>query len=194
MSYRSPVRSRWPGPDWTPGRGAVRAAAAWFLIIVIVTSVEWFVWPTSSYPAHADAILVLNGNDNRARAELGIRLAERKVAPVLLYSLGGYRAPSEYPPYCPEIPAVRVVCFTPDPARTVGEVSYAERYARSHGMTSIVIVAGHSQGTRAALLARRCFTGRSYVADASEPWSQVPFEVTYEWGAITKALFIDTGC
>lgn len=172
----------------------MRAAVAWLVVVFLTATAVWFVWPSSSAPAHAGAILVLNGNDNRYRAELGIRLAEQKVAPVLLYSEGGYTPPSRYAPYCPKIPAVHVICFAPRPARTVGEINFAEQYARGHGITSLVVVAGHSQGTRAGVLARRCFSGRSYVVDAGERWFQVPFEAAYEWGALTKALFVDTGC
>lgn len=164
------------------------------MVIFLTATAVWFVWPSSSYPARAGAILVLNGSGNGARAQLGIALAEKKVAPVLLYSLGDYSPPSEYPPYCPKIPGTQVVCFSPQPSRTIGEIAYAEHYAASHGITSLVIVAGHAQGTRARLLARRCFTGRSYVVVTGARWYQVPAQAAYEWGALTKALFFDTGC
>ena len=162
----------------------VAAGAAVFL----VASGVLFVWPRSDQPEPAGAILSLNGPMESARAAVAISLAERGLAPVLLFSEGHPNGP------CPEVAGVDVVCFAPQPARTVGEISFAAAYARKHGIDSMIVVAGHTQTTRARLLSARCFAGRTMVVASPESWWRLPYDVLYEWGAMFKALVVDRGC
>jgi uncharacterized SAM-binding protein YcdF (DUF218 family) len=111
-------------------------------------------------------------------------------APVLLFSQGAYRSEP-----CPHVRGVRVVCFEPRPARTVGEITFAARYEEERGWHSLIVVSGHTQATRARVLVTRCFRGSAVVLPAPQPpWMEVPYQVLYEWGALAKALVVDTGC
>lgn len=158
------------------------------LVAFLVASAVLFVWPSSDRLRPAGAIVSLNGQDENVRLALAESLAKRGYAPVLLISRGAGWAS------CPDLPRIKVVCFIPHPSRTVGEVDFAARYARKHGITSLIFVAGHAQTTRARLLAHRCFSGQSMVVASAIPWSQMPYQVLYEWGAMLKATLVDRGC
>ena len=172
----------------TGRRNWVLAALGAGTAAFLAASAALFVWPRSDQPGPAGAILSLNGPVEKSRAALAVSLAEKGLAPVLLFSQGHPNGP------CPEVPGVEVVCFAPRPARTVGEISYAARYARRHGIDSMIVVAGHTQTTRARLLAARCFPGRTMVVASSTTWRHLPYGVIYEWGAMVKALLVDRGC
>ncbi len=158
------------------------------VVVFLTASGVLFVWPRSDRPEPAGAILSLNGPMESTRAALAVSLAERGLAPVLIFSEGHPGGP------CPEVPGVEVVCFAPHPARTVGEISFAARYARAHGIESMIVVSGHSQTTRARLLVARCYRGRVMVVASPTSWWRLPYEVVYEWGAMAKALVVDRGC
>jgi hypothetical protein len=180
-----------------PGRGVLTIArragrrrlgigiAAIVVVAFSVLSAKLFIWPPTSYPARADVILDLNGNDSASRLDLALRLLEQGKAPVMLYSMGTGQ-------YCPQRPGLTIVCFAPHPARTVGEIDFASEYVRAHGLRSALIVAGAAQTTRARLIADRCFAGHAQVMPASMPWNQVPGQLVYQWGAMIKALAL--GC
>jgi hypothetical protein len=171
-------------------RPALRLVVALLLVVFVAASSVLFVWPASDQPQHVDAILSLNGSDETAREAESVALAEKGYAHVLLLSQGGY---AENTP-CPNVPRVVVVCFVPNPARTVGEVEFAARYLRRHGLHSLMVVPGRTQATRARLLVRRCFSGRLVVVGGAAQWLHTPVEVLYGWGATAKALFAGGGC
>jgi hypothetical protein len=156
---------------------------------LVVVSAALFVWPPTNRPQHVDAILSLNGRDERSRESTAISMAEHGYASVLLFSQGNYRTTP-----CPTVHRVTVVCFEPVPARTVGEVEWASRYARRHGLHSLMVVATRPQTLRARLLMDRCFAGRVVVVSASVPVLQLPYDVIYQWGALGKALTVDRSC
>jgi uncharacterized SAM-binding protein YcdF (DUF218 family) len=164
-------------------------ALAGLLLAFLTASSVLFVWPASDKPQHTDAVVVLDGNDEAARAQTALRLVREGYAKTLLFSQGAYRSTP-----CPHVPQARVVCFLPVPGRTVGEVEFAARYARAHGWHSLMVITGHEQATRARLLLRRCFSGKLVVVPAATDWVDVPYEVLYEWGALAKALIVQTGC
>lgn len=163
------------------------------LCVLLVLSAVLFVWPPTDRPQHVDAILSLNGPDEAARRAEAIKLAARGLAPVLLFSQGTL-PPDLVVELCPQVPGVKVVCFSPVPARTVGEVEFAARYLRNHGLHSVMVVPGRSQALRARLLMSRCFRGRIVVVGGPEALPQIPGGVVYEWGALLKALLVHRGC
>jgi hypothetical protein len=158
------------------------------LVLLLVLSSVLFVWPATDQPRHVDAILSMNGENESARENTAIALAEKGYAPVLLFSRGHYATA------CPRVPGVKVVCFIPVPNRTVGEVRFAADYARRYGLHSLIIIPGRAQTTRAQLLMKRCFSGQLVMVPASVPLLDLPFEVVYEWGALAKALVLDRSC
>jgi hypothetical protein len=156
--------------------------------VFLISSAVLFVWPPTDRATRVDGILSLDGPDEPARESKAINLAKEGFASTLLFSQGNYPNTP-----CPKVPRVIVVCFLPRPARTVGEVEFAANYARSHGWHSLMIVPGRSQTIRARILMGRCFPGRVLVVP-SAALGNLPYEVVYEWGALTRALLINRSC
>jgi hypothetical protein len=172
----------------SPRRLVLLGIAVACAAFVVATSVL-FVWPPTDRPTHVDGILSLDGVDESGREAKAISLAEQGFASTLLFSQGTYRSTS-----CPKVPRIVVVCFEPNPGRTVGEVEFAARYARSHGWHSIAIVPGMAQSVRARLLMERCFPGKIVDVPSSGPLGQLPYQIVYEWGALTRALLVNRHC
>lgn len=157
----------------------------------ILVSCALFVWPPAARPQHVNGVLSLNGANENLREQRALALVRDGYAHVLLFSEGHY---PNVP--CPRVPHVYVVCFIPKPARTVGEVEFAQQYASRHDWRAIMIVSGHAQATRVRLLAARCFKEYALVVPAAASPSLVTrlYGVAYEWGATLKALVVATGC
>lgn len=177
-----------PAPATRRAPRVILGIVGWGALMFVLLTGAFFVWPASDRSQPVDAVLSLNGTYEGTTAAAAVDLVQAGIAPVLLFSEG------TDPPYCPQVARVQVVCFLPHPARTVGEIAFAARYARDHDLRSIMIVANRTQASRARLLADRCFPGRSLVDAISTPRSRLPSDVTYEWGATLKALFVDRGC
>lgn len=148
-----------------------------------------FVWPTQGMPARVSAIVMLAGTGNRM--PVALRLAREHRAPVLVVSQGwqGYGGPCP-----PSVTGVTLICFSPDPGNTRGEAAFVGRLAKQYHWSSVVLVTNRTQATRAHLLMGRCFGGPIYVVTTSLPLSSWPYQVTYEWGALFKALVLHQAC
>jgi hypothetical protein len=139
--------------------------------------------------AHVSGIVMFAGADDRL--DVAIQLAEENRAPVLIVSQGheGYSGP------CPKLAThVQVMCFDPVPSDTRGEAEFAASFAKRNHWTSVVLVTGRLQDTRARLLMSRCFSGPIYVVTASLRWYEWPSQLAYESGALFKALALHTAC
>jgi len=152
-----------------------------------LASALWIVWPQTSGPERADAIVVLSGSGPREAHALG--LASQGYAPVVLFSLGALPTMR-----CPERAGVRVVCFVPDPVDTRGEAEFASRYALAHHWHRLLVVPGRFQATRAALLFHRCYTGMIFLSPPGQLPSSAPYLFFYQWGALLKAALVVRSC
>lgn len=159
------------------------------MCVFLVASSVLFVFPAQDRPRHVAAILILEGDNESARESTALSFARSGYAPVLLFSRGNPNGPA-----CPRLPRVSVVCFVPKPEQTIGEVRYATAYARRHGLHSLMVVAGRTQITRARLLAKRCFSGQLVMISTPVRLIDLPYEVLYEWGALTKDVLLDEHC
>ncbi len=168
-----------------------RALAAAAMLVVVFTAVtaRVLVWPVEWTPAKADAIVMLAGPGGRL--PVALQLAREHRAPVLVVSRGwmGYGGPCP-----PPTPGVRTICFDPDPGDTRGEAEYVSALARRYGWHSLIVVATRPQAVRTQLLFDRCFGGAVYVATASFPRGNWPYQIAYGWGALIKAVFLVRGC
>lgn len=181
----APGRRRGLARGW---RRALVAAAAVIVVFVLVT-VRLFLWSAQGMPSQVSAIVMLAGPGNRL--PVALRLAQQHRAPVLVVSQGehGYGGP------CPSAtPGVRLICFDPDPGNTRGEAEFVGRLAKQYHWTSVVLVTGREQDTRARILVGRCFVGSVYVMTASLPLGSWPYQIAYEWGALFKALALVRAC
>jgi len=175
-----------------PGRRrGFRWRLAFGLTIVIgglaVATAHWFIWPPQqAAPAHVDAIVMLNGPGNRLDTALNLAWAHR--APMIVISRG-----SEYWGHgsvcAPRIREVKVICFDPSPPTTRGEEEFAARLDKRYHWHSIILVAITPQDTPARIWAGRCFSGKTYMVNASLPTADWPYQVVYQWGSTIKAMF-----
>jgi uncharacterized SAM-binding protein YcdF (DUF218 family) len=159
-----------------------------FVVLGTVTA-RLFVWPAQGMPAHVSAIVMLAGPGNRL--PVALQLAREHRAPVLVVSQGqhGYGGPCP-----PKIPGVKLICFEPDPGDTRGEAEFAGQLAERYRWRSVALVVAREQDTRARILMERCFHGSVYVIAGSLPFGSWPYQITYEWGALFKALVLHRSC
>ena len=181
-----------------PARTSVwRWLAAWAVVLVLVVGVLFtaatarlFLWPPSDAPAQVDAIVALGGDPGQLRAKEAVSLAEQGYASVVLVSRGGYP-----PAPCPTARAgIEVVCFRADPLNTRGEVEFATREAARRHWTSMLMVPGRAQATRARLLFRRCSDLRLLVVPVSVHGTDLLYGIAYEWAALAKAFVVHPSC
>lgn len=159
------------------------------LILFIAANARLFVWPPTNAPSHVDAIVALGGDPGQRRAHEAIALAEAGYASVVVMSLGGYRVP------CLRAPrTIQVICFRPKPVDTRGEAEFASRLAKQRHWTSMIVVPERSQSTRARLVFKRCTSARLLIVPVQDRLIRLPFDVIYEWGALFKALVLETSC
>jgi len=177
------ARRRW--------RRAVLAVAA-VLAVFVAATVRLFVFPAQGMPAHVNAIVMLDGPAGSGRLATALRLAREHRAPTLVVSRGTKLSDSDGCP--PPMRTVKVICFNPSPATTQGEAELTGRLARQGHWRSLVLVTVAPQDTRARLRVSRCFPGSIYVVTSPLPASQWPYELTYQWGATLKALFLQRSC
>jgi hypothetical protein len=165
------------------------AAAAGMVVALGLVSARLFIWPAAGMPARVGAIVMLAGPGDRL--PVALRLAREHRAPVLVVSQGwlGYGGPCPAP-----VPGVKLICFDPNPGNTRGEAEFVGRLAQQYHWRSVVLVTTREQDTRARVRVGRCFGGSVSVVTAPLPLSNVPYQVTYEWGALFKALVLQRDC
>lgn len=182
-SVRRPP-SRW-GRRWR--RFAVTLAV--IVIAALAATARLFVWPDQGMPPKVDAIVSLDTPGGTLDAAL--RLAGQHRAPFLVISLGtpesGYGCPRP-------IAGVTLICFNPSPGTTQGEAEFVGRLARKHHWHSVAVVTITPQDSRARLRIERCFAGPVYVVPTPIALISWPYQITYEWGALTKALVAQRSC
>jgi hypothetical protein len=163
------------------------AALAVIVAAFAAATARVIVWPAQGMPPHVDAIVMMAGGGDRV--SVALRLARERRAPVLVIS----RSRDNAGP-CPAVPGVKIFCFVPDPRNTRGEAEFASRLAKRYGWRSVVLVTTAEQDTRARLIMRRCYGGSVYAVIAPLPWTQLPYQIAYGWGALFKALFLVRDC
>jgi uncharacterized SAM-binding protein YcdF (DUF218 family) len=148
---------------------------------IVAVNLRLFVFPASSTPAHADAIVVLAGG-NGERLDEGLALVRRGVAPNLVVSNGPTQLCATHQPFA-------VFCFRPDPDDTRGEAEAIGRIATREGWHHIVLVTSDYHVTRAHLLVDRCFSGTVDVTAARSSRAPLPllFAIGHEWGGLVEA-------
>jgi uncharacterized SAM-binding protein YcdF (DUF218 family) len=160
------------------------------VIVVPVATARLFIWPPTDNPAKADAVIALGGDTGQLRAKQAIKLARSGYAPVAVISLGGTK-----PVPCPKpVPRVSIICFRADPLDTRGEAEFASRLAAQRHWDRIIVVSERSQATRARLLFERCAPVHLEMVPVQDPRNNLPYDVVYEWGALTKALVLEPSC
>jgi uncharacterized SAM-binding protein YcdF (DUF218 family) len=148
---------------------------------LVALNLRLFVYPASSTPAHADAVVVFAGGSGE-RLDRGLRLVEDGVAPNLVVSNG----PDEL---CTVQQRFHTFCFRPDPDDTRGEAEEVGRIAAREGWQHLVLVTSDYHATRAGLLLDRCFSGTLDVSAAHSHHAPLALlsAITHEWGGLIEA-------
>lgn len=128
-----------------------RFVSALVLVLVLAVGALGFaVWPRDDVPQEPGAIVVLGGAGPE-RAELGIELAERYGAELVLSSsaaIFGERQGRQ----C----NVDAICFEPDPKNTAGEAENVARLARERGWDHVTVATSDFHTARSRYLFRQC--------------------------------------
>jgi uncharacterized SAM-binding protein YcdF (DUF218 family) len=159
------------------------------VVLALGATARLFVWPDQGMPSRVDALVSLDTPGGTLSSAL--RLAAQHRASYLVVSLGtpesGYGCPRP-------VSGVRLICFNPDPGTTQGEAEFVGRLARKYRWRSVAIVTITPQTTRARLRMERCFSGPVYVVGTPIGLASWPYQVSYEWGALFKAVVLQRSC
>lgn len=193
-------------PDTAAGRrGSARRAGRRPLVVRIaltcvlvvgtglVATARLFVWPPSTVPRGADAVVVLSG-DHGERLPRALDLIRGGLSTTLVEV--GEPDSQAAQDLCDRGAAFQVFCLRPShdstqtEARAVGQLAQSQRWAR------VVVVTSTQHATRAGLLFRRCLPGDVDVVAARPPfgWRLMGKLVAIEWAKLGYALTADRTC
>ena len=170
-------------------------ALAALVALWLVACAFLFVWPRTSTPSRADAVVVLSGE--KRRLPRALELIRAHVAPVLVISSPTRERRNPLPEElcrAGRYDGARVLCFLARPYSTVGEARAVSRLAGEHRWRSVVVVTSTFHVTRARMLFRRGWTGRLSFVGASSPWWRLPYEWVSETGKLLVQLTVERGC
>ena len=171
-------------------RGRVAAVGLVVVALFVAATARHFVWSPVDAPRRADAVVALGGDPGQRRAHHALALARQGFAPVAVISLGG-----NPPVRCPvSVRGVTIICFRAHPLDTRGEAEYVAALAARRHWTRLIVVPERTQTTRARLLFKRCTPAQLVMAPVNDPVSSLPYDVAYEWAALTKALVVRRSC
>ena len=151
-------------------RGRIALGAAGLALVLSGAAVA-ALWPRNDVPRDPDAVVVLGGAGYE-RAELGIELAERYDA-VLVLSSSAINFGRERGVACEQYPAVRCL-YRPQPATTAGEARAVAALVEESGWDHVTVATSDFHTTRARVLFRQCLGDRVSVVGArpSESWAR----------------------
>ena len=179
-------------------RWLLAAAATVFAagVLVALLTARWFIWPVSSHPRQADAIIVLGGGAGERYAK-GMELLKAGVSDVIVFSTGlrrnRYREMDNVWDLCDAgSTKFKLYCVVASPDSTEGEAETVNRLAVEHGWKSLALVTSDHHMVRASVWFNRCFDGKVYRIVATAPTTK--HNVTHEWAGLVQALVLDRSC
>jgi uncharacterized SAM-binding protein YcdF (DUF218 family) len=158
------------------------------LVLVMASAAVAALWPRSDVPRDPDAVVVLGGAGFE-RAELGIELAERYGA-VLVLSSSAINFGRERGVDCGAYPAV--FCVSPQLATTAGEARMVATLVEERGWDHVTITTSEFHSTRARVLFRQCLGDRVTVVAAQPPADGARGLSTYVAEAAATVLALTT--
>jgi hypothetical protein len=167
------------------------------VLVFIGLTLRLFVLPDLNDPEPANAIVMLGGN-GAGPFDKAVQLAKQGWAPTVVFSLTPYEScePSivHLPPFHLP-PGEHVLCFHANPRTTQGEARAIAHLAALHHWHRVIVVMPTTQATRARLRIGRCYSGQVLEVGVTPPgfwaWAR---GITYEWGALVKALVLQPSC
>jgi hypothetical protein len=154
-----------------------------------IVSIRLYVVPASDGAGPADAVVVLGGQEYKARLQTADVMLKRFPGSVVVVSIPSGIACPPQPPG-----ASAILCFSPNPSTTQGEARTAAKLATQYGWKSIEVVTTADQVWRARLRFSRCWSGDlTIVRSDSSIYSRLR-AVPYEIAATIKAETLQRGC
>lgn len=132
------------------------------VLALAVGALGFAVWPRDDVPQEPDAIVVLGGAGPE-RAELGIELAERYDAELLLSSSAAI-----FGEWQGRQCNVDAICFEPEPKNTAGEAENVARLAREQGWDHVTVATSDFHTARSRYLFRQCMGSDRVTAVGAE--------------------------
>lgn len=173
------------------GVGVVAAAG------LALATARWIVWPQTSVPANVDAIVVLGGGSGQ-RTSTALELARKGVSSTLVVSTGPNHEMEQLGLECgADVEGrIEVVCFDPDPARTVGEARAIADLAQRNGWHRVGVVTSTYHLTRARVLIQQCYTGELHMveAPANRRTPRFLLQVPRELAGLAAAVTFERAC
>lgn len=163
------------------------------VLAVVATSFTPILWPHTDPPAPTDAVFVLSG-DLGDRLPIAMALVEKGLVPTLVF-VGTPDRPDEER-LCQSRQRVEFICLRPQPDNTRAEAQEAARLAESRRWRSVTVVTSRYHVTRAAILFRRCFSGRVRMMGGDPPFVQgvASHREAREWLKVVYTVTIARSC
>jgi uncharacterized SAM-binding protein YcdF (DUF218 family) len=157
--------------------------AAW-----VAVAIALFVVHHDDPPAHADAVVVLQGS--KTRLPLGYRLVEEGYAPLLLVSRGSGLELEHH--LCDGETPLEVVCFSATSTR--GEARIVSRIAHERKLRSLDVVTSQFHVFRARRIFERCFDGDLHMVGSGQTWWLIPKYMVTESAKLAYQSLFARGC
>jgi len=165
----------------------LRAIAVVFVVWVVV-ALLLFVVHHDDPPAHADAVVVLQGS--KTRLPLGYKLVREGYAPLLIVSRGSRLALEHR--LCDGETTLKVVCFSATSTR--GEARIVSRIAHERKLRSLDVVTSQFHVFRARRIFQRCYDGKLHMIGAPQTWWLIPKYMLTESAKLTYQELFARGC
>lgn len=176
-------------PPRSPRRRWLNIVVALLIVAAAVVEVRLYVVPASDGARPADAVVVLGGQEYKARLQTADVMLKKFPGSVVVVSIpGGIACPAQPPG------ASAILCFSPNPSTTQGEARTASKLAAKYGWKSIEVVTTADQVWRARLRFSRCWSGDLTMVRSDSSISSRMRAVPYETAATIKAETLQRGC
>jgi uncharacterized SAM-binding protein YcdF (DUF218 family) len=139
-------------------------------------------------PAHADAVVVLQGS--KTRLPLGYRLVQEGYAPLLIVSRGS-RLDLERR-LCDGGAPIDVICFSATSTR--GEARIVSRIAHERNLRSLNVVTSQFHVFRARRIFERCYDGDLRMVGSAHSWWLIPKYMATESAKLAYQSVLARGC
>lgn len=158
-----------------------------------LAGVRLFVWPPSSRPTSADAVIVLSG-DHGERMPRALELVRSGVTSTLVEV--GEPDSAEASRLCLGDQGFQVICLFPQPDNTRAEARVVGRTAAARGWRRVVLVTSTQHAFRAGVLFRRCVHGTVDVVPARPPFGAglMAHLILKEGAKVVYVLTFARGC
>lgn len=167
------------------------AVVAALLVIWLVIGYFVVVRPRVNRLAHADAVVVLGPYPADGRIDSALHIVDEGYADTLALSAVPAGVASTRRLCTTVLKGRPIICFTPQPATTLGEARQIRDLARRYNWHTLIVVTSKYHISRARVIVERCFDGEVIMRSSGAriglgTWA---YQYLYQTGAYLKLLF-----